>query len=131
MGRDAIVDVYAEFLGGRSQYGSIKDISDLKYNICERINRDVTWDTLILLVNDRTPPPGYLFQDGDVVKIFPSRKPQRDLIKPFVDLMEQSSPLRRVSVMKVCPRCNGPRAKTNAFQKEESCIYCGGVIEIV
>lgn len=65
----AVVDLYADFLGGRSQYDA-EDMADLKRQVAERLNRnDINWSIYSVLVNDREPGGDYTFQDGDVVKV--------------------------------------------------------------
>ena len=65
----AIVDLYADFLGGRSQYDA-SNLGDLKRQVAERLNRnDINWSIYTVLVNDREPNAEYEFQDGDVVKV--------------------------------------------------------------
>jgi hypothetical protein len=65
----AVVDLYADFLGGRSQYEA-ENMADLKTQVAERLNRnDINWSIYSVLVNDREPAGDYEFQDGDVIKV--------------------------------------------------------------
>ncbi len=65
----AIVDLYADFLGGRSQYDA-ENLADLKRQVAERLNRnDINWTIYTVLVNDRESNNEHVFEDGDVVKV--------------------------------------------------------------
>lgn len=65
----AVVDLYADFLGGRSQYDA-ENLADLKRQVAERLNRnDINWSIYTVLVNDREANNELEFADGDVVKV--------------------------------------------------------------
>lgn len=130
MVRDAIVDVYADFQGGRSQYSTYA-LYDLKFQICDRLSRnDIDWDAYQCLVNDRAPRENQDFSDGDVVKFIQIEKPQEINFGPLMEAMKAFLQSERVRVKKVCPACNAPLPKTDTSQREESCVYCGCVIEV-
>lgn len=130
MGRDAIVDVYADFQGGRSQY-AVEGLYDLKLHISERLNRYIDWNLYRCLVNNRAAKEEQYFIDGDVVKFITIEKPQEVNFAPLMEAMKEFLQSERVRVKKVCPMCNAPLPKTDASQGEESCVYCGCVTEVV
>lgn len=131
MDRYAIVDVYADFQGGRTQY-DVADLDDLKRQICERLNRnDLDWKAYQCLVNNRAPRGDMGFTDGDVVKFVQIEKRQEVNFEPLMEAMKAFLQSERVRVKKVCPTCNAPLPKTDALQREENCVYCGCVIEVV
>lgn len=131
MGRDAVVDVYADFQGGRSQY-AVGNLGDLKHQICDRLSRnDIVWDSYQCLVNNRGAEDDRDFMDGDVVKFIQIEKPQEVNFAPLMEAMKEFLQSERVRVKKACPTCNAPLPKADTLQKEEDCVYCGCVIEVI
>lgn len=89
----AIIDMYADFLGGRSQYDA-DNIRDLKHQVSERLNRnDINWDVYDILVNDNHVGFEHSYQDGDVIKVIsPAIKAQAvesPQLSTMVGLLEQ------------------------------------------
>lgn len=64
-----MVDLYADFVGGRSEY-DVNNMSELKREVAERLNRnDINWNLYNVFVNDEPVNDDYQFNDGDVVKV--------------------------------------------------------------
>jgi molybdopterin converting factor small subunit len=65
----AVIDLYADFIGGRSEY-DVENLAALKREVAERLNRnDINWNLYNVLVNDEPVTDTHQFRDGDVVKV--------------------------------------------------------------
>ena len=65
----AIIDLYADFVGGRAEYDA-ETLADLKRQVAESLNRnDINWGLYNIYVNDEAVGDEHTFEDGDIIRV--------------------------------------------------------------